>query len=130
MLEVAAGKRKEFILYGNDYRTADGSYCRDYLHVNDLCNAHLLALRAMLKGKAQQTFNLGNARGYTLKQLVSAVLRVTKRAVPVKTEKALPGEPAQLVADPELARQDLGWQQRYQELDTIIQHAWQFMQKK
>ena len=131
LLEVAAGKREFYTIQGDDYPTGDGTYIRDYLHVSDLCNAYLLALRALLKGKVNQTFNLGNSRGYSVKQVISSAMRVTKRPITVKTEKKiLAKEPAMLIADPELAKQELGWQQRYQELDTIIQHAWQFMQKK
>lgn len=131
LLEVAAGKRESYTIQGDDYATGDGTYIRDYLHVTDLCNAHLLALRALMKGKVNLTFNLGNSKGYSVKQVISSAMRVTKLPITVKTEtKMLAREPASLIADPELAKQELGWQQRYQELDTIIQHAWQFMQKK
>lgn len=130
LLEVAAGERQTFNIQGADYRTADGTVVRDYLHVSDLCSAYMLALKALAKGKVNKAYNLGNGRGYTIKQIVSAVLRVTKRAIPVKVDKVLPNEPPTVIADPELARQELGWQQRYQELDTMILHAWQFKQKK
>ncbi len=130
LLEVAAGERQSFNIQGADYRTADGTVVRDYLHVTDLCSAYLLALKALTKGKVNKPYNLGNGRGYTIKQIISAALRVTKRAIPVKVDKVLPNDPPSVIADPELARQELGWQQRFQDLDTMILHAWQFKQKK
>lgn len=130
LLAVAAGERQTYHIQGADYRTADGTVVRDYLHVSDLCSAYLLALKALSKGKVNKAYNLGNGKGYTVKQVVSAALRVTKRAIPVKIDKVLPNDPPSVIADPELARQELGWQQRFQELDTMILHAWQFKLKK
>jgi UDP-glucose 4-epimerase len=130
LLEVAAGQRSAYHIQGEDYKTGDGTIIRDYLHISDLCSAHLLALKALLKGKVNKSFNLGSGRGYSIKQVISSALRATKRAIPVKSDKVLPILPPSVIADPEFARQELGWQQRYQELDAIILHAWQFMQKK
>jgi UDP-glucose 4-epimerase len=130
LLQVAAGKLPHITINGDDYPTADGTCMRDYVHVSDLCNAHLLALKFLMKEQGKLVLNLGIGRGYTVKQVISAVERVTQIKIPTKMGNKRVGDPAILVADPELAKQTLSWQPRYTDLDTIILHAWQFLQKK
>jgi UDP-glucose 4-epimerase len=130
VLQVAAGKRKEVTIYGDQYPTADGTCVRDYIHVNDICNAHLLALQAMLKGRKSLICNIGTGQGHSVLQVLQAARRVTGHSIPAVKGSSRPGDPAILVADPALVRQELQWKARYPDLDTILTHAWQFMQKK
>lgn len=130
LLQVAAGKKDSITIYGEDYPTSDGTCVRDYVHVSDICSAHLLTLKALQKGKTNLLFNLGSGHGYTVKQVISAVQRVTGKNIAISRGHKRPGDPAMLVADAELIKQTLGWTAKYQELDTIISHAWQFQQKK
>jgi UDP-glucose 4-epimerase len=130
VLEVAAGKRKEVIINGDQYPTADGTCVRDYVHVTDICNAHLLALQAMFKGRRSLTCNIGTGQGHSILQVLQAARRVTGHPVPAVKGASRAGDPAILVADPALIQQELQWKARYPDLDTIIKHAWQFMQKK
>lgn len=129
VLQVAAGKRKEVIIYGDHYPTADGTCIRDYVHVVDLCNAHLLSLQALLKGKTNLIYNLGTGNGYSVLQVIKAAKRITGKEIKSVSGSVRPGDVAILVADPSLAKQELKWVPRYPDLDTMIQHAWHFMQK-
>lgn len=129
LLTVAAGKRPSFIINGDSHATSDGSCIRDFVHVSDLSNAHLLALKNLLKGKRNTIYNLGTGRGYSVRQVIEAVKRVTKKDIPITIGKMRPGEVPKLVADPELAKQELAWKVQYDELDSLILHAWQYMQK-
>tara|TARA_R110000868_G_scaffold318690_1_gene579406 strand:- start:1582 stop:2565 length:984 start_codon:yes stop_codon:yes gene_type:complete len=129
LLQVAAGKKDAITINGEDYPSADGTCTRDYIHVGDLCNAHFMALKAIQKGSGNLVLNLGTGKGYTVKQVISAVKRVTKCDITQKSGPKRVGDPAVLVADPELAKQTLKWQPQHTDLDTIILHAWQFEQK-
>jgi UDP-glucose 4-epimerase len=129
LLQVAAGKKPAITINGEDYPSADGTCVRDYIHISDICSAHLLVLNALLKGKSNLVFNLGTGQGYTVKQVINAARRVTGHPIPTQSGKMRAGDPAVLVADAELIKQELGWQPRYQDLDTIIQHAWAYQQK-
>lgn len=129
LLQVAAGKKADITINGEDYPTADGSCIRDYIHVSDICSAHLLAMQALRKGKTNIVFNLGTGHGYSVKQVIKAVQRVTGQTIKTVSGKKRAGDPAVLVADAELIKQELGWVPKYSELDTIISHAWQFLQK-
>jgi UDP-glucose 4-epimerase len=129
ILQVAAGKRNSMTIYGNHYPTADGTCVRDYVHVVDICNAHLLALQAMFNGKKNILCNLGTGQGYSVLQVINAARCVTGKAIPTINGGERPGDAAILVADASLAKQELQWQPAYTNLDTIIAHAWQFMQK-
>jgi UDP-glucose 4-epimerase len=127
VLQVAAGKRDELMMYGDDYPTPDGTCVRDYIHVADLATAHLLALAAAKPGK-HEVYNLGNGDGYSVKQVIDATREVTSRPIPVKLAPRRPGDPAATVAASDKARRDLGWHPARPELRDIIADAWAFHQ--
>jgi len=127
VLQVAAGRRDELMLYGDDYPTPDGTCIRDYIHVADLATAHLLALDAITPGR-HEIYNLGNGDGYSNKQVIEAVREVTGRPVPVKLSPRRPGDPAASVAASDKARRDLGWTPARPALHDIIADAWSFHQ--
>jgi UDP-glucose 4-epimerase len=122
-LQVAAGQRDTLTVYGQDYPTPDGTCIRDYVHVEDLADAHLLALTAPEPGE-HRIYNLGNGTGFSVQEVVDAVREVTGHAVPVVVGDRRPGDPAQLVASSELIRKDLGWTPKHTELPGIVRDAW------
>ena len=129
ILQAASGRRESITVFGRDYATADGTCIRDYIHIEDLCTAHALALGALVQGDKQGAlaYNLGNGQGYSVQQVIEAVERVVAedgRTLRVEEGSRRPGDPAQLVADATLARRELGWQPQYADLETIIRHAW------
>lgn len=127
-LEVAAGKRTQFEVYGNDYDTPDGTCIRDYIHVLDLADAHIRAVEYLVKGGDSVALNLGVGRGYSNLEVLSAVERVTEKKVPRVFGKRRPGDPAKLWADNANAKSVLGWEPKYSDLETIIETAWQWQQ--
>jgi UDP-glucose 4-epimerase len=129
-LHAVLGRRPPLKVFGRDYDTPDGTCIRDYIHVDDLADAHLRALEYLWKGGTSAAFNLGNGTGFSVQQVLDAVERVTGRRVPTETAARRAGDPARLVADSTLARNVLGWQPRYGELDTIVRHAWQWEQRR
>ncbi|WP_422756830.1 UDP-glucose 4-epimerase GalE [Micromonospora sp. WMMD708] len=124
-LDVAAGRREKLQLFGDDYPTVDGTCVRDYIHVADLARAHLLALTAAVPGR-HRIYNLGNGSGFTNRQVVDVVREVTGRPVPVETAPRREGDPAELVASSELARQELGWVPEKPTLTDMVGDAWAF----
>lgn len=124
VLAVALGKKEKVCVFGNDYDTPDGTCIRDYIHILDLAEAHLLALTSQHTGP----FNLGNGDGYSVMQVIKAAREVTGHALPVQFEPRRPGDPARLVASARKAKSTLGWNPRYADLKTIIQHAWDWHQ--
>jgi UDP-glucose 4-epimerase len=126
-LQVAAGKRDQLMMYGDDYPTPDGTCVRDYIHVADLATAHLLALEAVRPGR-HEVYNLGNGDGYSVKQVIDAAREVTGHPVPVKLAPRRPGDPAATVAASDKARRDLGWRPARPDLRDIIADAWSFHQ--
>jgi len=124
ILQVASGRRPHITVYGEDYATADGTCVRDYIHVEDLCDAHLLALRGLLEGGGSARYNLGNGNGYSVREVIEAARRVTGHAIPVVAGERRAGDPPVLVADARAARETLGWQPRHAALDAIVAHAW------
>lgn len=128
-LQAVSGRRGALTVFGSDYDTPDGTCIRDYVHVVDLCEAHMRALNYLASGGASAAFNLGNGDGYSVVEVVNAVGRVTGKAVPIIEGPRRAGDPARLVADSALAREILKWQPQYAELDTIISHAWAWERK-
>ena len=126
VLQVASGRRPAIRIYGTDYDTRDGTCVRDYIHVDDLCRAHLLALERLNRGAGSARYNLGNGNGFSVREVIAAARRVTGRRIPVVMADRRPGDPARLVANAALARRELNWQPRYPELAAIIAHAWQW----
>lgn len=124
ILEAAAGKRPHIAIYGRDYPTADGTCVRDYVHVQDLCQAHLLALDHLHDGGASAAFNLGNGGGFSVQEVIRVAREVTGRPIAVVDEARREGDPAVLVADATAARKILGWQPEHDRLEPIIEHAW------
>lgn len=129
VLQAASGRRAAITIQGDDYETPDGTCVRDYIHVNDLCDAHLLALEALLAGAESSHYNLGNGAGYSILEVISAVERVTGSAIAREKGPRRSGDPPVLVADSTLAKTQLGWTPRYADIDTIIDHAWRWEQK-
>ena len=129
ILQAASGRRQSITVFGNDYKTHDGTCIRDYIHVEDLCDAHLLALKRLVDTKRSDQFNLGNGSGFSVKQVIECACDVTGQSIPVVDGGRRPGDPAVLVADSKLAKEVLGWKPRYQSLDTIIRHAWEWEQR-
>ncbi len=123
-LQVAAGQRESITVYGEDYPTPDGTCVRDYIHVQDLSDAHLLALPAPRPGE-HRIYNLGNGTGFSVQQVVDAVREVTGHPVPVEVGKRRAGDPAQLVAASDRIRADLGWTPRHTDLPGIVRDAWE-----
>lgn len=129
VLRAAAGISPNIKVFGRDYPTPDGTAIRDYIHVCDLCEAHLAAIEYLQKGGETRAFNLGVGRGYSVAQVIDAVRRVTGREFEVITEGRRPGDPAQLIADPSLANRVFGWKARYGDIDTIVAHNWAWQLK-
>ena len=129
ILQAASGRRESITVFGRDYPTADGTCIRDYIHIEDLCSAHALALDALIQSEKQGAlaYNLGNGQGYSVQEVIDVVKRVVGedgRTLKVEEGERRPGDPARLVADASLIRRELGWEARYGELETIIRHAW------
>lgn len=122
VLQVALGQREQIAIFGNDYPTRDGTCVRDYIHVLDLAQAHILALRALDRGS--RTYNLGNGQGYTVREVIETARQVTGHPIPAVDAPRRPGDPAELVASSAKIRRELGWQPRYPALRDIVQSAW------
>jgi UDP-glucose 4-epimerase len=122
VLMVALGQLEEIVIFGDDYPTRDGTCVRDYIHVVDLAQAHILALRALDKGS--RTYNLGNGQGFTVKEVIETTRQVTGHPIPAAVGPRRPGDPATLIASSEKIRRDLGWEPRYPELHAIVETAW------
>ena len=122
-LQVALGQRKEVAIFGADYPTPDGTCVRDYIHVSDLAAAHLLVLEA-LKEKEKLTYNLGNGRGFSVREVIETVRKVTGHAIPARESPPRPGDPAVLVASSEKIRRELAWKPQYADLESIVRSAW------
>ena len=124
ILQVPNGKREKVSVYGDDYPTRDGTCVRDYIHVCDLADAHILALDYLLKGGQSDVFNLGNGVGFTVKEVVEVARKVTGHPIPTEISPRRAGDPAQLVASSQKARKILGWDPQYADLETIVSTAW------
>ena len=133
ILDVALGRRQSIRIYGDDYPTSDGTCIRDYIHVSDLADAHLLALDALdrpSESPARLIYNLGNGTGFSVKEVIESARRVTGHAIPAELHPRRPGDPAVLVASSEKAIRELGWKPRYTQLDDILRTAWAWHQQR
>lgn len=126
ILQVALGQRDFININGVDYDTPDNTCVRDYIHVCDLASAHTLALKALLQGKGSMVYNLGNGKGYSIKEVIDVCRKVTGHAIPVRIGQRRTGDPAVLVASSEKIVRELGWRPQYPELDTIVESAWKW----
>jgi UDP-glucose 4-epimerase len=127
-LQVALGKREYISIFGTDYPTPDGTCVRDYVHVSDLASAHILVLDA-LRQSGKLIYNLGTGRGFSVREVVDTVRRVTGHAIPAREVARRPGDPAVLVAGSESIKRDLHWQPQFPELEAIVRSAWEWRRK-
>jgi UDP-glucose 4-epimerase len=128
VLEVALGKRDKIVIFGDDYDTPDGTCVRDYIHVVDLAEAHILAMQALLQGRPSIKYNLGNGRGYSNLEVVEVAREVTGQPIPAEIGPRRPGDPDKLIASSEGINHDLDWQPQYASLRSIIESAWRWHQ--
>lgn len=126
ILQVAQGKRDRLSLFGTDYPTPDGTCIRDYIHVDDLIDAHILALDYLRAGNPSAAFNLGNGQGFSNREIIEAARRVTGHPIPVSEEERRPGDPAVLIASSRKAMEVLGWQPNYTNVEDMIATAWRW----
>jgi UDP-glucose-4-epimerase GalE len=127
VLQVALGQRPHIDIYGTDYPTPDGTCIRDYVHVDDLAAAHVLAVEQLQPG-SHRVFNIGIGRGYSVREVIETARAVTGQAIPVREAPRRPGDPAVLVANAEKIRRELGWVPHYSELRPIVETAWKWHQ--
>ena len=125
VLQVASGARAEILVYGSDWPTPDGTAIRDYIHVRDLADAHLLALEAVQPG-VHHVYNLGNGTGFSVREVIDCCRRVTGHPIPSRDVDRRPGDPAVLIASSERATNELGWRPQRPELERIVADAWEF----
>ena len=124
MMEVACGKRDKLKVFGSDYDTRDGTCIRDYIHVTDLASAHVLALEYIDKNKKSLTLNLGTGNGITVTEMLEATRRITGKEIPAEYVGRRAGDPAQLTASSKLAKEVLGWEPKYSDVDTLIKSTY------
>jgi UDP-glucose 4-epimerase len=130
VLQTALGKRASVSIFGTDYPTPDGTCVRDYIHVADLAQAHVLGLEYLLQGGDSTLFNLGNGNGFSVKEVIDVAQQVTGREIPVVECDRRPGDPPALVGSSDRAKEILGWNPQYADLHAIITHAWNWHQKR
>jgi UDP-arabinose 4-epimerase len=130
VLDAACGDREAITVFGDDYETPDGTCIRDYIHVTDLSEAHVLALKALEQGLTYRAFNLGNGHGYSVREVIASVERVTGLSVPVRYGERRPGDPARLISNSMRAASELRWRPRITRLDDIISTAWEWHKRR
>jgi UDP-glucose-4-epimerase GalE len=126
VIQAALGLRDRVEIYGDDYETPDGTCIRDYVHVSDIAEAHVLALKSLEQSQGFTAYNLGNGLGFSVKEVIDTAARIAGRAVPAAMSPRRPGDPACLVGDAQRIRRDLGWKTRFPDLETIIGTAWRW----
>lgn len=124
ILQVALGQRDKVFMFGDDYNTPDGTCVRDYIHIEDLISAHILALEALDSGN--RVYNLGNGQGFSVKEVIEAARRITGHPIPADVAPRRPGDPATLVAGSGKIKSELGWNPRYADIESIIETAWKW----
>ena len=129
VLDVAAGKRKTIKVFGTDYATPDGTCIRDYIHVTDLAQAHILALQHLMDGADSNAYNLGNGQGFSVLEVIEHARKITAKDIAVENSDRRPGDPPVLIASNEKAVKELGWKPEYADLDDIIGTAWRWHKK-
>ncbi len=130
VLQAAAGKRAAVSIFGTDYDTPDGTCIRDYIHVTDLAQAHVLGLQHLLEHQTSQIFNLGNGSGFSVREVIDTAKAVTGKEVPFEECPRRAGDPDVLIGSSDKARQILGWDPKYADLTTIVTHAWNWHQRR
>ena len=129
VLDAAAAKRPSIKVFGTDYPTPDGTCIRDYIHVTDLAQAHILALKRLMNGGDSGVFNLGTGRGFSVLEIIEHARKITDKDIPVENTDRRPGDPPVLIASNEKAIAELGWNPQYADIDDIIRTAWRWHQK-
>lgn len=129
-LDVALGRKKEIIILGDDYPTHDGTCVRDYIHVQDLALAHVLALSYLKSKNKSNAFNLGTGKGFSVKEILNAVEKITGKKLNIKNGERRKGDPPILISDPTKSINELGWKSQYTKIDQIILHAWNWHKKR
>jgi len=124
VLDTILGKRESISIYGNDYKTEDGTCIRDYIHVTDLITAHILALESLKNGGKSNVYNLGNGKGFSVEEVIKSVIQVTEKKMKIKYEGRRSGDPAVLIASSDKIKKELGWNPKYNDLNKIIDSAW------
>ena len=130
VLKVALGEKEYIKIFGTDYPTPDGTCIRDYIHVSDLSQAHILALEALLSGGKSSVYNLGNSKGHSVREVIDMTEKVTGRSIRAVEERRRLGDPAVLIARAEKIQKELGWRPYYEDLETIIKTAWNWHQNE
>ena len=129
ILDVALGKRQSIKIFGQDYPTPDGTCIRDYVHVQDLAHAHLLAFEALMN-RDRLIYNIGNGQGFSIREVIESARRVTGHPIPVEEAERRPGDPAVLIASSEKIERELGWKREFDKLDEIVASAWKWHQQR
>jgi UDP-glucose 4-epimerase len=129
VLQAASSRRDTISIFGDDYETLDGTCVRDYIHIVDLADAHMKAIEYLRKTNQSATFNLGNGKGFSVKEIIDAAETVTGKTIPVKLDGRRAGDPPTLVADATLAKKVLGWEPQFTDVSEIIRHAWTWEMK-
>ncbi|MFC1858030.1 UDP-glucose 4-epimerase GalE [Thermodesulfobacteriota bacterium] len=129
VLQTALGQRKVIHVFGDDYPTKDGTCIRDYIHIVDLAQAHLIAMERLFADLPGRIYNLGNGDGYSVKEVIQVARKITGKPIPAEVVGRRPGDPAVLVGSSERARKELGWKPQFRELEAIIETAWEWHQK-
>ena len=129
VLQAASGRKNSITVFGDDYTTKDGTCIRDYIHVMDLAEAHLLALDSLRSKQISNIYNIGNNIGFSVKEIIETAEEVTQRKIKINVESRRKGDPAQLVANNKKIKEELNWIAQYSDLKTIISSAWQWEQK-
>ncbi|UCD33269.1 MAG: UDP-glucose 4-epimerase GalE [Desulfobacterales bacterium] len=130
IMKVATNENKNIKIFGTDYPTLDGTCIRDYIHVSDLTKAHLLSLNALMAEGESAVYNLGNSRGYSVREVIELARKMTGHPIPVVETDRRPGDPATLIASSAKIKRELGWKPQYEDLEKIIQTAWRWHQKE
>ena len=129
ILQATSGRRNNFKIYGDDYNTKDGTCIRDYIHVMDIAEAHLLSLEKLIHTQNSHIFNIGNNQGYSIREIMVAVEEVTQMKIPHEISERRKGDPAELIADNKKITKELNWSAKYSDLKTIINTAWEWEKK-
>ena len=129
ILQTASGRRNNFKIYGDDYKTKDGTCVRDYIHVMDIAEAHLLSLEKLIQTQNSDIYNIGNKQGYSVREIIDMVEEITQIKIPYKISEKRKGDPAELIADNSKITEKLNWRARYSDLNTIINTAWEWEKK-
>ena len=130
VLQVASGRKKHISVFGDDYPTPDGTCVRDYVHVMDIVEAHILALENLMNTNKSQVFNIGNNKGFSVNQIIQMAKEITKVDIPFKIQGRRKGDPAELIADNKKIINLLNWNPKYSDLETIVKSAWNWEKKR